>query len=82
MIGRWSGCQRRWLAGGEAVFLDVRLMVEACAWTVGRSSGCQFLACRQAVCLDGSLAVGVVCLEGQAATGSWSGCLLEWLAGV
>ena len=29
-----------------------------------RSSGCPLLACRQTVCLDGWLVVGVVCLGG------------------
>ena len=78
----WLEGLRRWLAGREAVFLDVRLVVEVCAWTVGRSSGCQFLA--QTVCLDGWLAVGVVCFDDQGAltlsawtAGWWSDCLLE-----
>ena len=42
-------------------------MVEVCAWTVDRSSGCQFLACRQTIGLDGWLIIVVVCLDGQLA---------------
>ena len=68
---------RRWLAGREAVFLDVRLVVEVRAWMVGRSSGCQFLACRQTVCLDGWLVIGIVCLDGQG--GADAVCLNGWL---
>jgi len=55
----------------------IRLVVKLPTWTVGRSSGCQFLACRQTVCLDSWLVIGVVCLDGQG--GADAVCLDGWL---